>query len=140
MLVTRKTMTDKQKQAFSKMAIKMRGLKGPEKNRYLYELDEYAKDCQVREFYNQPEDSFFSYRLACRMYYSLEGKPYAQPEFVAQASWQDRLEFQKFEALHTGITAYTKASNEEKNDFKQSVLSPVCPVMQLVAKYKDQQK
>ena len=126
-------MTEKQKKAFPELATKMRALKGPEKNRYLYELDEYAKDCQVRKAYHQRLDTFLPHRLAHHIYGALEGVPYTQPELASQATWQDRLAREKFEAIFAAVTAYPKATDAEKKDFRQSALKSVHPVQKIVA-------
>ncbi len=132
-------MTGQQKKEFPALAIKMRGLKGPAKNRYLYELDEYAKDCQVREAYHQRLDTFLPHRLARHLYNALEGIPYTQPEFASQATWQDRLAREKFESIFAGITAYPKTTKAEKESFKKSALMPVGPIQKVVSLIKERQ-
>ena len=128
----KKQMTERQQKAFPELATKMRVLKGAEKNKYLYELDEYAKDCRVREKYQQRLDIFFPHRLACQMYNSLEGTPYVQPEFASQAAWQDKLARRKFASIFAGITAYAKASAEQQADFKASVLASSSALQKMV--------
>ena len=110
-------MTEQQTKALSKLAGRLQVLRSIEKNKYLYELDEYAKDCQVCETYKQSLD--IPHRLACQMYCSLEGTPYTQPEFASQATWKDVLARQKFDTLYTGIVAYAKASDKERKIFKK---------------------
>ena len=132
-------MTEQQKKEFSALAVKMRVLKGPAKNRYLYELDEYAKDCRVREAYHQRLDTFLPHRLARHLYNALEGVPYTQPEFASQATWQDRLAREKFEAIFAGVTAYPKASNAEKESFKKSALMSVGPIQKIASLIKGSQ-
>lgn len=134
MIGVTKGMTEKQKKGFSELAEKMRVLKGPEKSKYLYELDEYAKDCRVREAYQQPLDIILPHRIAQHVYQSLEGKSYDQPGQVSQADWEKNLARQKFESIFEGVAAYAKASDEERKVFKKSALTPVsCPAVTKVA-------
>ncbi len=116
-----------EKQNLAKLAAKLRVLRRQEKNKFLYELDDYAQDCQVRE----SEDLFFPHRIATQMYCAIEGTPYTQPEFASQATLKDVLAHKKFEALYAGIIAYGIASDEERESFRKKVLRPANPVEKL---------
>ena len=65
------------------------------------------------------------------MYYSLEGKPYTQPEFPSQATITDAVNRNKFNALFAGIVAYAKASEEQRNLFKKSTLKTAGPIAKM---------
>ena len=116
-----------EKQNLAKLATKMRVLRKPEKNKFLYELDDYAKDCQVRE----SVDLFLPNRIATQIYYALEGTPYTQPEFTSQATLRDVVARKKFEALYAGIRVYGVVSDEERESFRKKVLRPANPVAKL---------
>ncbi len=116
-----------EKQNLAKFATKMRVLRKPEKNKFLYELDDYAQDCQVRE----SADLFLPNRIATQMYCAIEGTPYTQPEFASQATLRDVVARKKFEALYAGIIAYGMASDEEREGFHKKVLKPANPVEKL---------
>ena len=132
-------MTEQRTKDLSKLATRLQVLRSEEKNKYLYELEEYAKDCKVRERYKQQLDIFFPHRLACQVYYSLEGTPYTQPEFASQATWKDVLARKKFCALFAGITAYAQASAVEKDSFQKRALSVANPIKMIVYAIKTRQ-
>ena len=117
-----------EKQNLAKLATKMRVLRKPEKNKFLYELNDYAQDCQVRE----SADLFFPHRIATQMYCAIEGTPYTQPEFASQATLRDVVAREKFEALYAGIIAYGMASDDERIAFKKSVLKMPNPISKAI--------
>ena len=106
----------------SDLAIKLRVLSPQEKNKYLYELSEYAEGYRLFEKRHQPQDMFLPHRIAGAMYYSLEGKPFTQPEFLSQATMRDVSARKRFDAIFAGIIAYRDASDNQKETFKKSML------------------
>ena len=111
-----------EKKSLSNLAIKLRVLKPAEKEAYLTELDEHAKDHYMQMNSGHLVNPFSLQSLACSLYYSLEGTPYTQPEFPSQATIKDALARKKFNALFAGVVAYTKASDSERERFKKSAL------------------
>lgn len=121
-----------QKKSLFTLATKLRVLKPAEKRVYLVELDEHAKDHYMQMNSGQVVNPFSLQSLARSMYYTLEGIPYTQPEFASQATVKDVKAKEKFNAIFSGIVAYTKASEEEKEDFKKSVLSGAGPLSKAI--------
>ena len=108
--------------SLSKLAIRLRVLSPSEKRTYLTELDEHAKDHYMQMSSGSRPNPFSLQSLAYSLYYSLEGVPYTQSEFPSQMTAKDIKEREKFNALFSGIVAYTKASDEQKANFKISAL------------------
>ena len=111
-----------QKKSLSKLATRLRVLKPAEKKAYLTELDEHAKDHYMQMNSGQLVNPFSLQSLAYSMYYALEGTPYIQPEFASQTTMKDIRARKKFNTIWAGVVAYTKASDQEKEDFKKSAL------------------
>lgn len=105
-----------------KLSTKLRVLRPAEKRTYLTELDEHAKDHYIQMNQGQRINPFSLQSLAYSIYYSLEGTPYTQPEFPSQATIKDVQNRDTFNAIFTGIVAYTRASDKERESFKRSVL------------------
>ena len=119
------------KKSMSDLAVRLRVLRDGEKKAYLTELDEHAKDHYMQMTSGQQINPFSLQSLAFSLYYSLEGSPYVQPEFSSQATVKDVLARKKFNALFSGVVAYTKASDAEKEKFKKSTLKIAGPLSKI---------
>ena len=111
-----------QRKSLSKLATRLRVLRTAEKKAYLTELDEHAKDHYMQMNSGQLVNPFSLQSLAYSMYYALEGTPYTQPEFASQVTMNDVRAKEKFNAIFSGVVAYTKASDMERENFKKRVL------------------
>ena len=125
-------MGQNQLQFLSYLAVSLRVLKTAEKNKWLYELGKYAEKYRLNEQYHQFQDPHLASRIANSMYYSLEGVPYAPPEFVSQATMKDVKAHEKFDALFKGVVAYREASLIQREAFKKSVLVHSNPLKKIM--------
>ena len=122
----------------SDLAVKLRVLRPQEKNKYLYELSEYAEDYHLHEKLRHPQDMFLPHRIAGSMYYSLEGKPFTQPEFLSRATMRDVAARGRFDAIFAGVIAYRDASDDQRAAFKKSMLrrsNPFSKISYLIKTY-----
>ena len=117
----------------SELSRKLQVLKPTEKNKYLYELDTCLKDVQL---HGKSNDVFFPYRWAQQVYASLEGKPYTQPTFTHQTISKDMKTTEKFESLFVGVLTYLGSTDEQREDFKKSVLKPASSIGKAAHLYK----
>ena len=101
-------------------AVKLRVLSGPEKNKYLYQLNEFAKDFRM-PLQKRRLGIFFHHYLAGAIYCSLEGIPYTQPEFASLVSEKDVRARNKINLLVAGIITYAKATDIQRTEFKKSI-------------------
>ena len=121
-----------EKQNLAKLATKMRILRKPEKNKFLYELNEYAEDYHLNKTQHHFQDTFLPHRIASGLYYSLEGEAFVQSKFVSQVTPKDVRSRKKFEMLFAGVVAYRDASDDERIAFKKSVLKMPNPISKAI--------
>ena len=110
------------KKSSSDLAIMLRTLKPEEKKEFLTNLNDVADDYSSHRQSGERINPFSVQPLAFSAYYMLEGVPYTQPEFPSLTTKNDITARKKFNTILSGIVAYVKSSEEEKECFKKSVL------------------